>query len=204
MLTSPPFTHLLNIQGEVILSSIYFQTRFTDLARQIETFFIQKRFLVYAHKPELILREDSSELRAELQRKDELIRRHYEKMAHWQALLQDMKEQQQPPQPQNAPGLQPGAKMQPGSPLPPQPGQVPVPQGPAVQGPGTPVRPDHGGVGAGLGHGVCAALTLDPGVGKTRAQRRFEHREVLGERAFRLADDERRAGHTLGAAGNEQ
>jgi hypothetical protein len=35
----------------------------------------------------------------ELQRKDELIRRHYEKMAHWQSLLQDMKDQQQVPPP---------------------------------------------------------------------------------------------------------
>jgi hypothetical protein len=43
------------------------QTRFTDLARQLETFFLQKRFLLYAHKPELILKEDSVELRAELQ-----------------------------------------------------------------------------------------------------------------------------------------
>ena len=26
-------------------------TKFTDLARQMETFFLQKQFLVYAHKP---------------------------------------------------------------------------------------------------------------------------------------------------------
>ena len=146
----------------MILTSIYFQTRFTDLARQIETFFIQKRFLVYAHKPELILREDSSELRAELQRKDELIRRHYEKMAHWQALLQDMKEQQQPPQPQNAPGLQPGAKMQPGSPLPPQPGQVPVPQGPAVQGSGV-----QGPAGPGFVQGQANQYRMNPTTAQT-------------------------------------
>ena len=45
-----------------------------DIARQLETFFLQKRFLIYNHKPEMILKEDTGELKAELVRKDELIR----------------------------------------------------------------------------------------------------------------------------------
>ena len=49
-------------------------SHFTDLARQLETFFLQKRFLIYNHKPEMILKEDTQELKAELVRKDELIR----------------------------------------------------------------------------------------------------------------------------------
>ena len=32
-------------------------TQFTDLARNLETFFLSKRFLIYNHKPEFILRE---------------------------------------------------------------------------------------------------------------------------------------------------
>ena len=98
----------------------YFQGRFTDLARQLEMFFLQKRFLVHAHKPELILKEDSTDLRAELQKKDELIRRHYEKLSQWQALLQDM-QAGSPPTPPAAnagvAGVQSAGKLQPGSPM---------------------------------------------------------------------------------------
>ena len=48
------------------------------------------RFLLYSHKPEMVLKEDSDEMKRELIRKDELIKRHYEKLGDWQALLQDM------------------------------------------------------------------------------------------------------------------
>ena len=51
-------------------------TKFTDLARQMETFFLQKQFLVYAHKPELHLKDESTELRQEIQRKDEIVKKH--------------------------------------------------------------------------------------------------------------------------------
>ena len=40
--------------------------QFTDVARQLETFFLQKRFTIYNHKPEMILKEDTGELKAEL------------------------------------------------------------------------------------------------------------------------------------------
>nr|CAD7258008.1 unnamed protein product [Timema shepardi] len=55
--------------------------RFIDLARQMEAFFLQKRFLLSALKPELVVKEDTNELRLELVRKEELIKRHYEKIA---------------------------------------------------------------------------------------------------------------------------
>ena len=58
-------------------------TKFTDLARQMETFFLQKQFLVYAHKPELHLKDESTELRQEIQRKDEIIKKHNERLANW-------------------------------------------------------------------------------------------------------------------------
>ena len=45
---------------------------------------------MYSHKPEMILKEDSDEMKRELLRKDELIKKHYEKLGDWQALLQDM------------------------------------------------------------------------------------------------------------------
>ena len=47
-----------------LFTRIFFQ--FTDVARQLETFFLQKRFTIYNHKPEMILKEDTGELKAEL------------------------------------------------------------------------------------------------------------------------------------------
>ena len=38
----------------------------------------------------MILKEDSDEMKRELLRKDELIKKHYEKLGDWQSLLQDM------------------------------------------------------------------------------------------------------------------
>lgn len=67
--------------------------KFIDLARQMETFFIQKRFLLSSLKPELLLKEENVDLRHEISRKDELIRKHFEKIERWKQLLAD---QQQP------------------------------------------------------------------------------------------------------------
>lgn len=64
--------------------------RFIDLARQMEAFFLQKRFLLSALKPELVIKEDINELRLELGRKEELLKRHYEKINHWQNMLADV------------------------------------------------------------------------------------------------------------------
>ena len=101
-------------------------TKLTELARKLETFFSQKRFLMYSHKPEVILREDSVELKQEILKKDELIKRHYEKLAQWQALLSDMQgappntspstagSAQGPPPEQTMRPMQPGAPLQPG------------------------------------------------------------------------------------------
>ena len=60
-------------------------TRFMALARNLETFFLQKRLLIYSHRPECILREESTELRQELVRKDELIRLVNKQRAQYQA-----------------------------------------------------------------------------------------------------------------------
>lgn len=64
--------------------------RFIDLARQMEAFFLQKRFLLSALKPEIGVKEDISDLRLELNRKEDLIKRHYDKIAVWQSLLADL------------------------------------------------------------------------------------------------------------------
>lgn len=64
--------------------------RFIDLGRQMEAFFLQRRFLLSALKPEMIVKEDTNELKSELARKEELLKRHHDKVAIWQNLLADM------------------------------------------------------------------------------------------------------------------
>ncbi|XP_061725423.1 probable lysine-specific demethylase 4B [Cydia pomonella] len=88
--------------------------RFIDLARQMEAFFLQKRFLLSAMKPELLVREDNNELKCELQRKEELLRRHYDKISQWQTLLADLQGHAVYNKCQTAPPLQQAASpMQP-------------------------------------------------------------------------------------------
>ncbi|XP_022836280.1 mediator of RNA polymerase II transcription subunit 28 [Spodoptera litura] len=41
-------------------------------------------------RPELLVKEDNNELKCELQRKEELLRRHYDKISQWQNLLADL------------------------------------------------------------------------------------------------------------------
>jgi len=84
-------------------------TKFTDLARQMETFFLQKQFLLYAHKPELHLKDESTELRQEIQRKDELIRKHNQRLEQWLKMLQDLQQQQRSTVGPNAPMASPSS-----------------------------------------------------------------------------------------------
>lgn len=113
--------------------------RFIDIARQLEAFFLQKRFLLSALKPELIVKEDISELRLELARKDDLIRRHYDKIAVWQNLLADLQQVAKSPA-QNTMGQSPMPAPMP-SPLP---GPIgPPQQQPSPQVPGGMVSPQQ-------------------------------------------------------------
>ncbi|XP_055547544.1 mediator of RNA polymerase II transcription subunit 28 [Wyeomyia smithii] len=70
--------------------------KFIDLARQMETFFLQKRFLLSALKPDLLLKEENFDLKQEIARKDELIRKHYDKIESWKNLLSDQQNYNKP------------------------------------------------------------------------------------------------------------
>ena len=114
--------------------------KFLEVSRRLETFFLQKRFLLSIHKPELVLKEDISELKSELQRKEQLLQRHHEHLQQWQLLLAraggtggqpgPQQGQGHPPQGQQAPvqGQAP-APVQPQV-MPPPPAQGNYPQGP--------------------------------------------------------------------------
>lgn len=64
-------------------------TKFTDLARQMENFFLQKRCYLSKTKPELLLKEENGDLRHEISRKDEHIKKHIQKLNKWKEMLSD-------------------------------------------------------------------------------------------------------------------
>lgn len=101
--------------------------KFIDLARQMETFFLQKRFLLSSSKPELLLKEENVDLRHEIARKDELIKKHVQKIGKWKEYLADITAVPRPGMSQepHAPGPQQGI---PEPPVPLMPGQRRPPQ----------------------------------------------------------------------------
>ncbi|XP_077157591.1 mediator of RNA polymerase II transcription subunit 28 isoform X2 [Paroedura picta] len=71
--------------------------KFLDVARQTECFFLQKRLQLSVQKPEQVIKEDVSELRNELQRKEALIQKHLGKLRHWHQVLEDLSVQHKKP-----------------------------------------------------------------------------------------------------------
>lgn len=112
----------------------------------MEAFFLQKRFLLLNIKPDLALKEENFDLKQEIQRKDELLRKHFDKIDAWRNLLQLQDGGSIPARPPGAdqrlmgpqsggPSGQPGMPPGPGGPmmgLPPNQGpmmqQIPVQQ----------------------------------------------------------------------------
>ncbi|KAJ8685125.1 hypothetical protein QAD02_020918 [Eretmocerus hayati] len=80
-----PFDH-----GVIEIEIDQIAIRFLDLARQVEAFFLQKRFLLTALKPELIIKEEIADLKAEMLRKEDLVKKHNDKIYIWQNLLAEM------------------------------------------------------------------------------------------------------------------
>ncbi|CAF92151.1 unnamed protein product, partial [Tetraodon nigroviridis] len=78
--------------------------KFLDVARQIECFFLQKRFQLSVQKPEQVVKEDISELRNELQRKEMLVQKHLSKLHHWQQVLEEVSLQHRKPSDLPPPG----------------------------------------------------------------------------------------------------
>lgn len=111
------------LQDEIKLEVEQTTMKFIDLARQMETFFLQKRFLLSSSKPELLLKEENVDLRHEITRKDELIKKHLQKIVKWKDYLSDQPAASRPAMPQepHAPPPQPGLLSDPPVPL--MPGQ---------------------------------------------------------------------------------
>ena len=127
--------------------------RFTDLARQMETFFLQKQFLLYSQKPELHLKDDSNELKVEIARKEELLQKHNQRLGVCLKMLQEVQQQHKAAvTPSSGPGSGSTTPAGPSSPMP-RSGTKGLPQppglGPRMGGPGTTgtrmVSPQGGG-----------------------------------------------------------
>lgn len=61
--------------------------KFLELARQTEAFFLKKRLILSKQKPEQFIKDETEDLRAELERKDIMIKKHQERLQKWQAML---------------------------------------------------------------------------------------------------------------------
>ncbi|TDG48817.1 hypothetical protein AWZ03_004720 [Drosophila navojoa] len=91
--------------------------RFIDVARQMEAFFLQKRFLVSTLKPYMLIKDENQDLSIEIQRKETLLQKHYNRLEEWKACLSDI---------QQSVHTRPGPAMMPG----PCPGGMPPLGGP--------------------------------------------------------------------------
>jgi len=63
---------------------------FLDSARQLEVFFLKKRLLLCRDKPENILKEEIENIEAEIERKNQVVTKHKERLATWQQKLADV------------------------------------------------------------------------------------------------------------------
>lgn len=89
---------------------------FINLARQLDVFFLQKRFLLCTLKPELLLTEENNDLKLELIRKEELIKKHSDKLESWKKLLSEQPKTMPtvvPVPPGGNMGMNPGVGMPP-------------------------------------------------------------------------------------------
>lgn len=66
--------------------------RFIDVARQMEAFFLQKRFLVSTLKPYMLIKDENQDLSIEIQRKEALLQKHYNRLEEWKACLSDIQQ----------------------------------------------------------------------------------------------------------------
>ncbi|RXG61943.1 Mediator of RNA polymerase II transcription subunit 28, partial [Armadillidium vulgare] len=64
--------------------------RFLELAHRMDAAFLQKRFLLSVQKPELLILEENHEMKNEIAKKDELIKKQTEKLAEWQNTLSNL------------------------------------------------------------------------------------------------------------------
>lgn len=82
--------------------------KFIDVARQMEAFFLQKRFLVSTLKPDMLIKDENQELRIEISRKDTLLNKHYSRLEDWKNFLSDIQQQQHCSQFRGFPMQEPG------------------------------------------------------------------------------------------------
>ncbi|KAH8267180.1 hypothetical protein KR026_001971 [Drosophila bipectinata] len=101
--------------------------RFIDVARQMEAFFLQKRFLVSTLKPYMLIKDENQDLSIEIQRKEALLQKHYNRLEEWKACLSDIQQgvHSRPTPPIGSGMMQGAGGMPPMGGVPPRPGMMP-------------------------------------------------------------------------------
>lgn len=84
--STPSHSHNLHESEEIKASAEQCVMKFIDCGRSMESFFLQKRLLFASQKPEQVLMEEIGELDGEIKRKEEVIKKFYEKLELWQNL----------------------------------------------------------------------------------------------------------------------
>lgn len=86
--TNQPSSHVFD--SDELKANMDNILRFLEISRQIESFFISKRAIFADQKPELILAEEISDLKAEINKKEALLNKYYEKLNKWTAIVNDI------------------------------------------------------------------------------------------------------------------
>ncbi|XP_033125469.1 mediator of RNA polymerase II transcription subunit 28-like [Anneissia japonica] len=73
--------------------------KFLEVAKETETYFLQKRLLLSNSHPNQLVREECEELQNELRRKDLLIQKQMRRLQDWQRVFQSSEANAPPPPP---------------------------------------------------------------------------------------------------------
>ncbi|XP_074599692.1 mediator complex subunit 28 [Brevipalpus obovatus] len=86
LLTPPPGpdNHNIHESEEIKVTVDQGVNKFIDTARAMETYFLQNRLMYANLKPEQVVAEEIAELDNEIMRKDEVIKKFYDKLDSWQ------------------------------------------------------------------------------------------------------------------------
>jgi len=85
--TNPPSSHVFD--NDELKANMDNVTRFLDISRQLESFFLQKRAILADQRPEMVLSEEISELKMEITKKDALLNKYHDKLNKWTSMVND-------------------------------------------------------------------------------------------------------------------
>ena len=85
--TNQPSSHVFD--NDELKANMDNILRFLEISRQVESSFISKRAILASQKPELILEEEINDLKSEINKKEVLLTKYYEKLNKWISIVND-------------------------------------------------------------------------------------------------------------------